>query len=142
MNRHLQITTRRLFDRKIDAAWAKNLEENADASEQLDAFIARFGRLQDTIAGKLVPELLRKSLETPGSALDNLNRMEKLGLIHSADEWMEARNLRNRLIHEYMHDPEEFVQALKRAEQLAPVLTTSYESIEKYIEERWGERSK
>ncbi len=140
MARHLQTTTRRLFARKIDAEWLKSLDENPETSEQLDAFVARFGRLQDTIADKLIPELLRISLETPGSALDNLNRMEKLGLIHSVDEWMEARNLRNRLIHEYMHDPEEFLQALKRAEQLVPALLSSYESIENYLKERWGER--
>ena len=140
MAQHLQITSRRLFARKIDAEWLKSLDENPDASEQLDAFVARFGRLQDTIAGKLIPELLRLSLETPGSVLDNLNRMEKLGLIHSVDEWMEARNLRNRLIHEYMHDPEAFLQALERAEQLVPALLASYESIENYLKERWGER--
>ncbi len=61
-------------------------------------------------------------------------------LIHSVDEWMEARNLRNRLIHEYMHDPEAFLQALERAEQLVPALLASYELIENYLKERWGER--
>ena len=53
---------------------------------------------------------------------------------------MEARNLRNRLIHEYMHDPEAFLQALERAEQLVPALLASYELIENYLKERWGER--
>ncbi len=62
---HLQTTTRRLFAQKLDAEWLNKLEENPGASERLDAFVARFGRLQDTIADKLIPELLRISLETP-----------------------------------------------------------------------------
>lgn len=83
-SRHIQLTTERLFRQDIDADWVIALEDNIDKSEQLDAFVARFGRLQDTIADKLVPELMRCMAETPGSALDNLNRMEKLGLVNSA----------------------------------------------------------
>jgi hypothetical protein len=112
---HLQSTTQRLSCQRIDRPWVEALNKNPTLSEQLDAFVARFGRLQDTIAGKLIPELLRQTLETPGSTLDNLNRMEKLGLLDSVDDWLEARNLRNRLIHEYMQDPGEFAQALNRA---------------------------
>ena len=31
-----------------------------DLAERVDAFVARFGRLQDTAADKLLPELLRR----------------------------------------------------------------------------------
>ncbi len=86
---------------------------NPGASDQLGAFVARFGRLQGATADKTIPESLRISLETPGSVPVNLNHMEKLGLIHSVDEWMEAHYLRDSLIHEYVHDPDEFLQALK-----------------------------
>jgi len=78
-------------------------------------------------------------LETPGSAIDNLDRMEKLGLIHSVDEWLEARNLRNRLIHEYMRDPAEFVEALNRAGELVPRLIGAFRSMKAYALEHWGE---
>ncbi len=45
-------------------------------------------------------------METPGAALDNLNRMEKLGLLSSVVEWVEARNLRNRMeaVPSWLHD--------------------------------------
>lgn len=135
-SRHLLITTQRLSTQRIDIQWVEALEKNIALSEQLDAFVARFGRLQDTIAGKLIPELMRKSLETPGSAIDNLNRMEKLGLLDSVEDWLEARNLRNRLIHEYMRDPEEFVQALNRALELVGILTAAFDAIEKYVSQR------
>ena len=62
--------------------------------------------------------------------------MEKLGLLSSVDEWIEARNLRNRLIHEYMNDPEEFSAALHRAHQLAGLLDDTYDKITGYLQER------
>lgn len=139
-SRHLQTTTQRLSTHRIDVQWVEALEKNIALSEQLDAFVARFGRLQDTIAGKLIPELMRKSLETPGSAIDNLNRMEKLGLVGSVDDWLEARNLRNRLIQEYMRDPDEFAQALNKTMELVGMLTATFDAIEKYVVKRSQEQ--
>ena len=137
--RHLLTTANRLFSKPLDTAWAASLEQDIDEAERLDAFVARFGRMQDTLGDRLIPELRRQLLETPGSALDNLNRMEALGLLSSVDEWIEARNLRNRMIHEYMRDPEEFVQALNRARDLIPVLVNTYNAVNAYAAEHWGE---
>ena len=62
--RHLLATTARLFSRPIDAAWIDALEHDIALSERLDAFVARFGRMQDTLGYKLIPELRRQLLET------------------------------------------------------------------------------
>ncbi len=134
--RHLLLTTQRLFSEDVDAAWVTSLEERPDVAERLDAFVARFGRLQDTLGDKLIPALLRHLLENPGSNLDNLNRMEKLGLLSSVDDWIEARNLHNRLIHEYMNDPEEFAAALRRAHQLVGLLDDTYDKVTGHLQER------
>ena len=75
-------------------------------------------------------------------AIDNLDRMEKLGLIHSVDEWVEARNLHNRLIHEHMRDPAEFVEALNQAGEWVPRLTGAFRSMKAYALEHWGEGSR
>ncbi len=85
----LLTTTARLFQHPIDAAWIGTLGHDIESAERLDAFVARFGRRQDTLGDKLVPELRRQLLETPGAALDNLNRMEKLGLLSSMLDWAE-----------------------------------------------------
>ncbi len=69
----------------------------ADPGERVDAFVARFGRLQDALAGALLPRLLEALLEPVGSVLDNLNRAERLGWIRSASDWAERRLLRNRM---------------------------------------------
>lgn len=131
---HLLGTTERLFVEPIDKVWVSNLEQQPELAERVDAFVARFGRLQDTIGDKLIPELLRQMLETPGTALDNLNRMEKLELLPSVVSWVEARNLRNRLVHEYMRDLEEFSGALNRAHELVPMLVDAYKRLSNYAE--------
>lgn len=134
--RHLTSTSRRLFSKTIDTDWVRALDSDPEESERLDAFVARFGRLQDTIGNRLIPALLRQLLEIPASALDNLNRMEALGLLSSVDHWIEARNLRNRMIHEYMRDAEEFAQVLSRARELVPLLINTYNAIRSYAAER------
>jgi hypothetical protein len=129
---HLLGTTGRLFRTPIDAVWVGALDRDPELAERLDAFVVRFGRMQDTIGDKLVPELLRQLLETPSAVLDNLNRMEKLGLLSSVLDWVEARNLRNRLVHEYVRDAVEFAGALTRAHQLVPLLVDTYNRMNAY----------
>lgn len=130
--RHLLGTDARLFCENIDAAWVQGLDQQAELSERVDAFAVRFGRMQDSTGDKLIPELRRQLLETPSSALDNLNRMEKLGLLPSVVDWVEARNLRNRLVHEYMRDAADFADALNRAHQLVPLLVETYNLLNYY----------
>ena len=90
--------------------------------------------MQDHLGDKLTPELIRQMLETPSSAIDNLNRMEKLGLLSSMLDWVEARNLRNRLVHEYVEDHEEFAGAINRAIALVPLLVETTKNYIDYAE--------
>lgn len=131
----------RLFREPIDSAWITRLENNDEAAERLDAFVARFGRMQDTLGDKLIPSLLRLVAEKPGSALDNLNRLEKLGLLGSVPEWLEARSLRNQLIHEYLQDAEVFALALNRVHELLPLLIATYNAINRYARSRLPDAS-
>jgi hypothetical protein len=55
--RHLLLTTQSLFSEDINVSWVASLEERPDVAERLDAFVARFGRLQDTLGDKLIPAL-------------------------------------------------------------------------------------
>ena len=128
----LKRTDARLFQATIDPAWIAQLEYSDDLSERLEAFTSRFGRMQDTIGDKLIPSLLRLVAERPGSQLDNLNRAEKLGVLASTVGWLDARNLRNKLVHEYMEDAEQFAQALYRAHEYVPKLIETYNAINRY----------
>lgn len=120
--RHLLDTDQRLFAQPFTAERAASLRVDVDESERTDAFVARFGRLQDTVADKLLPEFLRSLAEPVGAAIDNLDRAEKLGLLDSADEWLASRKLRNRMVHEYVRDAAELADALNQGHVLVPVL--------------------
>ena len=78
---HLQATDRRLFAEAFTAERAATLRGDATLVERLDAFIARFARLQDTAGDKLLPVLLMRLSEPVGSVLDNLDRAARLGLL-------------------------------------------------------------
>jgi hypothetical protein len=55
---HLLSTHQRLFETPFTIDRARQLETDPDLSEWVEAFVGRFGRLQDTIGDKLLPMLL------------------------------------------------------------------------------------
>lgn len=112
---YLDRTTARLRAEQPDLAWVRSLPEHDQRSELLDAFVSRYSRLQDTVGDKLLPALLKANQERLGSQLDNLLRAEKLGWIASTEAWISLRELRNRLVHEYVETPERLLEALRHA---------------------------
>jgi hypothetical protein len=84
-SRHLQSTDQRLFAERFTEMRARNLEDDPDLAERVEAFVGRFGRLQDTLADKLLPVLLSALGERLGAQMDNLDRAERLGFIASAE---------------------------------------------------------
>jgi hypothetical protein len=122
---HLQTTDGRLFAVPMSPERAAALRTDIDLAERTDAFVARFGRLQDTLADKLLPALLDWLAEPVGPAIDNLNRAERLGWIKSVEVWIEIRRLRNRMIHEYVRDAAELAAALTAAHEAVPLLAAA-----------------
>jgi hypothetical protein len=119
---HLAGTDKRLFSSPFDRTKAVRLDNDPELAERVEAFVGRFARLQDTIGDKLLPALLTALGETPGAAIDNLDRAERLGWLPSTEEWMTARKLRNRMIHEYVEDPAILADALQSGHGLVPLL--------------------
>jgi len=130
--KHLRLTATRINALKPDLKWVESLEERVEQGEMLDAFVSRFSRLQDTLGDKLLPALLRVSLERTGSQLDNLLRAEKMGWLVSAESWIEIRMLRNKLVHEYMDSPSGLLQALMTALKSYEILIETQENLAKY----------
>lgn len=133
---HLAYSRRRLFAEPIDEDWVRGLSMNLEVAERLEAFVSRFGRMQDTIAGKLLPRWLVSLAEQSGSQIEILNRAERLGVIKDADTWLEARQLRNRLVHEYMDDAEAFAQDLLLARGYSLMLFDTNQRLHAYAHER------
>ena len=122
---HLADTDRRLFTQTLTAEHTLTLCADPVGAERLEAFVSRFGRLQDTVGDKLLPALLAALAEPVGAAIDNLDRAEKLGLIASADQWMDMRRLRNQMVHEYIEDLQILSSALRTGHEFVPVLIAS-----------------
>lgn len=135
---HLSYSWHRLFPAAIDAAWVAALAQDPEAAERMDAFVSRFGRMQDTIADKLLPRWLQALAERPGSQIDVLNRAEQLEVVVNVSSWLEARKLRNRLVHEYMEDPEEFSQGLNLANRYSLMLMDTYNRVREFALQRMG----
>jgi len=81
--KHLTYSWNSLFSQMIDAEWVHNLEQDPACAERLEAFVSRFGRMQDTMADKLLPRWLLALAEVPGSQIETLNRAERLGVLTS-----------------------------------------------------------
>ena len=125
----LQITDGRLFAVPMNAARAASLRADVDLTERVDAFVARFGRLQDTAGDRLLPAVLTWLAEPLGPAIDNLVRAERLGWIASGSAWIECRQLRNFMIHECVRDSTVLAAALTRGHQAVGMLTTSAQTL-------------
>ena len=108
---HLAYTHRTLFAQPIDLQWVQALVEREDLAEKIDAFVSRFGRLQDHIGEKLIPRFAALLGSEPKSLLDNLAYAEKTGWLDSAEAFVSARKLRNLLVHEYMAEAELFLES-------------------------------
>lgn len=121
----LRVTDGRLFAAPMDTQRAGSLRQDVELSERVDAFVARFGRLQDTIGDKLLPLVLAWVAEPVGPAIDNLMRAERLGWIVPAADWMESRQLRNFMIHEYVRDMALLASALTKGHRAVPLLIAS-----------------
>ena len=50
------------------------------------------------------------------AAKDNLNKAEKLGFLNFVEEWIQFRQLSNKMIHEYIESIEILSEALKMAQ--------------------------
>lgn len=133
---HLAYSLRQLTQYPIDSDWVKQLDSEPDIAVQVEAFASRFGRMQDTIADKLLPRWLMVLAESPGSQIETLNRAERLGVLDSTERWLKIRQLRNRLVHEYMTDPKLLADALKKTSQAVPMLFDTYNNVREYVLDR------
>lgn len=129
---HLAYTHRTLYAHEIDLPWVQLLSQRDDLSEKIDAFVSRFGRLQDHIGEKLIPRFAALVGENTKTMLDALAFAEKMGWLDDAEVFFGARKLRNLLVHEYLSDPALFLEALQAADQATHMLLRTVETVDRY----------
>ena len=114
------------------------LNLNDDKIAYIDQFIFRFSKLQDTLGNKLFKTFLIYLGEdlTTKSFIDTFNRLEQLGIIENYDLWMELREPRNELSHDYEDDPIETSEKINKIFQKKDELEKFFTDIKKFLEEK------
>lgn len=69
---HLRYTVDTIYEDTIDLEWVEQLSSREDLAEKLDAFVGRFGRLQDHLGEKLLPTFASLLGAQPRSLIDVL----------------------------------------------------------------------
>jgi len=102
---------------------------NDEQIEAIDQYLFRFAKLQDTMGDKLFRLILAQYEENPQhlTFIDALNRLEKLGFLPSAKEWLVLRKIRNEISHQYDDEPEEMSQAINHILGQKGIIVEIYE---------------
>jgi len=122
--------------------FSENLSEedldDFDKVKVIDSFVFRFIKVQDLMGNKLFKEVLMLlgEYEPSMSMLDVLDRMEKLLLLNSAETWLEYRNLRNILTHEYPDNRNEILSGIHEALSVYGKLKLIYQNIFTYMQHK------
>ena len=115
------------FPLTIDAY--RNL--SSDDVMAVDQFIYRYTKLQDKIGSSLIKNICiyLEGDDYTRTFIDNLNILEKYGILNSMAEWDELREIRNSLTHEYTNNAEQQVDMLNNLVQYKELLITIFQKL-------------
>lgn len=134
--KHLNYSAKKLFATEFNIKRAESLAHDDGLAEQLEAFTSRFCRLQDTIGDKLLPVWLSVLNERTKTTIDNLDKAEKIGVLPSVELWLELRQIRNQMVHEYIEDLTILTNAVQTSYQQLDFIINVAEAIISDLENR------
>ena len=99
----------------------------------IDQLIFRFSKLQDSIGEKIFPGILILSGEETKKKtfIDILNRIEELEIVDK-EKWLQLRESRNEIAHEYSFNSDEVVTAINIIFTAADDLINIYHSAKNF----------
>ena len=85
-----------------------------DEVQAIDQYLYRFSKLQDTLGQKIFRLVLNiyEPFDEHISFLDLLNKLEKIDFLENTKEWINLRDKRNKIAHQYDDEPFEMTQAI------------------------------
>ena len=138
-NSRMKSALRRLAD-CFPLSESRFRELTEDEVSYTDQLILRFLKLQDLMGQKLFNQILLILQEdyTERPMLDIINRLEQLRIIDSAEKWIELREVRNLITHDYPHMVAELIEGLNQLSINSKELSALFEKIRKTIISRIG----
>ena len=118
---------------KVSKIERKN-EYAFEEMESFDSLTSKFGRTSDIFIQKIIRTIWALLHETHMPLIDVLNKSEKIGLIESADQLLEIRDIRNQIAHEYL--PEAIQDLVPDVLELSKQLEFNIQKCQHFIKER------
>jgi len=110
-----------------------------DDLSYIDQLIFRFSKLQDSMGSRLFPALLMclgEDIEAK-PFIDLLTLLEKLELIDDHQVWLEIRETRNIVTHEYPFIESEIIEGLNALNRHVLLLTDIWNKLDNYAHSRF-----
>ena len=117
--------------------------QSRDQTRLLDQIAYRFGKLQDSMGEKVLPlmlELAEEPIAPSAPFAQKLTRLEKIGVIPSADTWRGLRQIRYSIAHEYPEHPEIKAAVLNRFVRSVADLVAFWEHVRRAADRLVAER--
>lgn len=134
---HAEVLNQGLEDMQKHLPLSDKAEIDKDTLRILDQIAYRFAKLQDTMGEKVLPLILvlaQEPITESATFAEKLNRLERIGVISSAEEWKKLRIARNAIAHEYPDVPELRISAINRFLAGASQIILLYQTVQKYID--------
>jgi len=106
-------------------------EYSFEEMESIDSLTSKFGRTSDIFTQKVLRTIWILLHEPFLPFIDFMNQAEKTGLILSADQMLEIRDLRNQITHEYL--PEAITQLVPDVMEYSILLIRNIEKTQQFI---------
>ncbi len=114
----------------------RKAEYSLDELDHFEGLTSRFARLSDVLIQKIFRLIDTLDLDSSGTVRDRIHRAEKKELISSSGIFVEIRELRNEIAHEYL--TVELNKIYAHVIEWTPVLLDSVQRVRKYCKKYVG----
>lgn len=115
-------------------AIAEKEDYSFEEMETFDSLTSKFSRTSDIFLQKIMRTLWELLHEDKMPLIHVLNRAEKLEIIHSADDMLEIRDVRNQVAHEYI--PEAIQERVPEIINLSQTLEENINTCQAFLRHR------
>lgn len=106
--------------------------------KNIDQFLFRFSKMQDTIGDKLFKFIAKDFVDNVENMtfIDILNTLEKANIIASVQDWKNLREIRNNISHQYDDEEEDMAEALNKIFAQKDILIEIFENIVNFYQNK------